>query len=84
LDAFKIHLLADFAQPPAQKQSQCLYRLKILRRLAPALWRGEFLRDKNYPPPERLLQAIWRHSGLQRDQLRTADGQAVRICIPVL
>ena len=40
------------------------------------------LRDENGPPPERLLQAIWRHQRLRRDRLQTADGQAVRILHP--
>lgn len=48
----------------------------------PRFGAGNVLRDKNDPPPERLLQAIWRHQRLQRDQLRTADGQAVRILHP--
>ena len=40
------------------------------------------LRDENAPPPERLLQAIWRHQRLQRDRLQTADGRSVRILHP--
>ena len=43
---------------------------------------GNVLRDEKEAPPERLLQAIWRHQRLRRDQLRTADGQAVRILHP--
>ena len=50
-------------------------------------WRSRFgagnvLRDENDPPPERLLQAIWRHQRLQRDRLQTADGRSVRILHP--
>ncbi len=50
-------------------------------------WRSRFgltnvLRDENAPPPERLLQAIWRHQRLQRDRLQTADGRSVRILHP--
>ena len=50
-------------------------------------WRSRFglvhvLRDENAPPPERLLQAIWRHQRLQRDRLQTADGKSVRILHP--
>ncbi len=50
-------------------------------------WRARFsvanvLRDENDPPPERLLQAIWRHQRLQRDRLQTADGRSVRILHP--
>ena len=40
------------------------------------------LRDENRPPPERLLQAIWRHQRLHRDRLQTADGQTVRVLHP--
>ena len=50
-------------------------------------WRSRFgaaqvLHDENDPPPERLLQAIWRHQRLQRDRLQTADGKSVRILHP--
>jgi len=52
-----------------------------------AQWRvscGVFpqLRDDDDSPPERLLQAIWLHQRLLRDQLRTLDGQQVRILHP--
>lgn len=40
------------------------------------------LRDNQDSPPERLLQTIWQHQRLQRDQLRTLDGQAVRVLHP--
>jgi hypothetical protein len=40
------------------------------------------LRDENAPPPERLLQAIWRHQRLQRDRLQTTDGKSVRVLHP--
>jgi hypothetical protein len=43
---------------------------------------GNVLRDEKETPPERLLQAIWRHQRLRRDRLRTADGRAVRILHP--
>jgi Protein of unknown function (DUF2851) len=43
---------------------------------------AQVLHDENDPPPERLLQAIWRHQRLQRDRLRTADGRSVRILHP--
>ena len=43
---------------------------------------GNVLRDEKDAPPERLLQAIWRHQRLRRDRLRTADGRAVRILHP--
>jgi len=40
------------------------------------------LRDAADPPPERLLQAIWLHQRLQRPQLKTLDGQIVRVLHP--
>jgi hypothetical protein len=33
-------------------------------------------------PPERLLQVIWQHQRLRRDQLATLDGRAVRVLHP--
>jgi hypothetical protein len=40
------------------------------------------LRDENDLPAERLLQAVWLHQRLKRDQLRTADGKHVQIFHP--
>ena len=51
-------------------------------------WRAQqearsFLRERDSPhPPERLLQNVWRHQRLRRDELRTADGQTVRVLHP--
>jgi len=52
-----------------------------------AVWRkppgaANLLRDANDMPPERLLQSIWRHQCLRRDQLKTADGKTVRVLHP--
>ena len=52
-----------------------------------AQWRvrcgaATILRDSQDAPPERLLQAIWQHQRLRRDQLRTLDGQCVRVLHP--
>jgi hypothetical protein len=52
-----------------------------------AAWRTRFaavnvLRDENGSPSERLLQIIWQHQRLRRDQLKTADGQIVRVFHP--
>jgi hypothetical protein len=52
-----------------------------------AAWRArhravDVLRDENGFPTERLLQAIWQHQRLRRDQLKTLDGQSVRILHP--
>lgn len=40
------------------------------------------LRETNDEPPERLLQAVWFHQRLRREQLRTQDGQALRVLHP--
>ena len=40
------------------------------------------LREDTDSPPERLLQAIWLHQRLRRDQLKTLDGQSVRVLHP--
>jgi hypothetical protein len=40
------------------------------------------LRDDHDSPPERLLQTIWQHQRLLREQLKTLDGQPVRILHP--
>jgi hypothetical protein len=41
-----------------------------------------FLGESNSPLPERLLQIIWHHQRLLRDQLRTLDGRVVRVLHP--
>ncbi len=40
------------------------------------------LHEDQESPPERLLQIIWQHQRLLRDQLTTLDGQTVRILHP--
>jgi hypothetical protein len=52
-----------------------------------AVWRNQcraadVLRDKDGFPPERLLQAVWRHQRLRRDELKTVDGKTVRVLHP--
>jgi hypothetical protein len=52
-----------------------------------AQWRirhqvATLLRDERDSPPERLLQAIWQHQRLLRDQLTTLDGRTVRVLHP--
>ncbi len=52
-----------------------------------AAWRtrhglAAVFQDAMDAPPERLLQAIWQHQRLRRDQLRTLDGQSVRVLHP--
>ena len=46
------------------------------RGIAPAL------REEHGLPPERLLQAVWHHQRLRRDQLTTLDGQRVQVLHP--
>lgn len=43
---------------------------------------GFTLHDEAKPPPERLLQAVWFHQRLLRDQFRTTDGRAVQVLHP--
>ena len=50
-------------------------------------WRQRFpaagsLHDDGSVPPEKLLQAVWRHQRIRRDQLKTADGRLVRVLHP--
>ena len=40
------------------------------------------LHEDQESPPERLLQTIWQHQRLRRDQLQTLDGQPLRILHP--
>jgi hypothetical protein len=40
------------------------------------------LREDQQSPPENLLQAIWLHQRLLRDQLKTVDGQPIRVLHP--
>ena len=52
-----------------------------------ATWRErcravDTLREENSPPPEKLLQTIWQHQRLKRDQLKTAEGKPVRVFHP--
>ena len=52
-----------------------------------AVWRARCravsaLCDGGSAPPEKLLQTVWQHQRLRRDQLRTTDGRSVRILHP--
>ncbi len=40
------------------------------------------LREGASTPPERLLQSVWFHQRLRREQLRTVDGRPVRVLHP--
>ena len=73
----------DFAVRRAQKQWRVFPRTENFY----ADWRlqcgaASVLRDENDSPPERLLQAVWQHQRLRRDQLQTADGRPVRVLHP--
>ena len=73
----------DFARASAQKQFQ-VFSQNIN---SYAEWRARQsfaaeLRDADNAPPEKLLQSIWQHQRLRRDQLSTTDGQRVRILHP--
>ena len=84
LGAFKIVMQPlDFAERRAQKQ----WRVFPLAKNFYADWRLRYgaanvLRDEKDTPPERLLQAVWQHQRLRRDQLMTADARAVRVLHP--
>ncbi len=52
-----------------------------------AVWRERqralpALRDGDFAPLEKLLQAIWQHQRLLRDQLKTAGGKTLRVLHP--
>jgi hypothetical protein len=52
-----------------------------------AQWRLEsgavpLLHEQGESPPERLLQAVWQHQRLRRDQLRSLDGESIRVLHP--
>ena len=40
------------------------------------------LRDDTDLPPEKLLQAVWRHQRIRRDHLKTVDGRTLRVLHP--
>jgi hypothetical protein len=73
----------DFAQAPSQKQ----FRVQSVSPNFYAQWRiqhgpGVALREGPNFPAEKILQAIWQHQRVRRDQLRTLDGQLVRVLHP--
>lgn len=51
-------------------------RWRIESGLVPAWREGDAF------PPERLLQAVWQHQRLRREELRTLDGQPIRVLHP--
>ena len=73
----------DIAAPTAQKQCKVFHypssyyaRFRLQSGGVCALHEGETI------PPEKLLQSVWQHQRLLRQQLRTLDGQSVRILHP--
>jgi hypothetical protein len=71
----------DNAKAGAQKQCKVFpenfyAHWRAQRGLAPAL------REDESRPPEKLLQAVWQHQRLLRDQLKTLDGRKARILHP--
>ena len=73
----------DFARCRAQSMPRCSLFHKIFTpvgaRNATSL---PALREHESSPPEILLQAVWRHQRLLREQLATLDGRTVRILHP--
>ena len=51
-----------------------------------ARWRAQLsaaaLREDESSPPESLLQSVWQHQRLRREQLKTLDGRTARILHP--
>ena len=74
----------DFAGPWLQKQWQVFSPAASFY----ASWRVRsgvvpVLRETDgSSPPERLLQAVWQHQRLRRDQLKTLDGEPVQVLHP--
>jgi hypothetical protein len=82
LDAFKICSL-DIEPLLAQKQFRVTSRAENFY----AEWRARngtmnVLREGDDLPPEYLLQAIWQHQRIRRGELKTADGQKIRVLHP--
>src|SRR5579859_7827797 len=73
----------DFARPLAHKHG----RVSSLTDNFYARWRLQdhscsAFQEERDAPPERLLQAVWQQQRLLRDQLKTLDGQTVRVLHP--
>lgn len=73
----------DFARATAQKQ----FQVRSPSTNQYARWRAQqgwaaSLHETPDAPPEKLLQSIWQQQRLQREQLKTLDGQPVRVLHP--
>ena len=84
-DAFKFLLRADLTLRHHRRNSN--FKMSPPSENFYTCWRARLgptslLHDENDLPTERLLQAVWLHQRLKRDQLRTADGKNVRVFHP--
>ena len=86
--AFKIKFVCgggnalDFASRPEKTLNVDLHGENFYARWRERSCNVTALREENGWPTERLLQAIWQHQRLQRDQLKTTDGRCVRVFHP--
>src|SRR2546426_204120 len=76
-------LRLDFAKLSVEKQ----WPVSIIPANLYAQWRAltlapHALHEGEAAPPERLLQGIWFHQRLQREQLRLLDGRRLRVLHP--
>jgi len=79
---FPLTIEVDISCPKFQKQ----LRLAQFSENLYAQWRARIcakdcLRDERFPP-ERLVQAIWQHQRLRRDELKTITSESVRVFHP--
>jgi len=68
-------------------QTRPAKHLSVPAQISYADWRlrqfsGSALHEGDDAPPERLLQTVWQHQRLRRDQLKTLDGRGVKILHP--
>ena len=71
--------------PPPPRKKQC--KVFVYPSSFYARWRLQsgglcVLREGETPPPEKLLQAVWQHQRLLRHELRTLDGQTIKVLHP--
>lgn len=71
--------------PPRQRKSNA--KVSLVQTSFYAQWRVRsgvvaVLREDRDSPPERLLQTVWQHQRLLREQLKTLDGHPVQILHP--
>ena len=71
--------------PPEPRKKQC--KVFAYPSSFYARWRLQsgslcVLREGETPPPEKLLQAVWQHQRVRRHELRTLDGQVIKVLHP--